>query len=164
MYARALGFAPDRVPTVTGGMAYAGGPYNNSVLQGNAAVIDCIRARGGRGLVSTAFGLLHRQAFAVWSHEPPTAGFRVDDVSTAVAAQARVRSSVEGASGTAVVVAATTVHERSGATKARVVAELADGTRTMAVAPDAPPDDGDGLTWIGREIELADGVLVGGPR
>ncbi len=43
---RALGLDPARVPTVTGGMAFAGGPFNNFVLQATVAVAE--RLRGDR--------------------------------------------------------------------------------------------------------------------
>ena len=52
---RALGLPLDGTPTVTGGMAFAGGPFNNFVLQSMAAVVPLLRDGPDRlGCVMTA--------------------------------------------------------------------------------------------------------------
>ena len=44
---RTLGLPTDGTPTVTGGMAFAGGPFNNAVFQSMAAVVPRLRAAPG---------------------------------------------------------------------------------------------------------------------
>ena len=44
---RMLGLDPQTTPTVTGGMAFAGGPFNNFVLQSMVPVIRALRAEPG---------------------------------------------------------------------------------------------------------------------
>ena len=41
---RELGLPHDGIPTVTGGMAFAGGPFNNFTYQATAAVVERLRA------------------------------------------------------------------------------------------------------------------------
>ncbi len=56
---RALGFGPETTPTVTGGMAFAGGPFNNFVYQATAAMVEKLRASpSSLGMVTTVSGLL----------------------------------------------------------------------------------------------------------
>lgn len=77
-----LGFALERAPTVTGGLTFAGGPFNSYVLHATATMIEVLRADpGSRGLVTSLGGLLGKHAYGVYSTEPPGAGFRFDDVS-----------------------------------------------------------------------------------
>ena len=59
-----------RTPTITGGMAFAGGPFNSFVLQATAAMAQRVRERAGLGLVTTVSGLLTKPGLAVWSSEP----------------------------------------------------------------------------------------------
>ncbi len=68
---RSLGLRPDSIPTVTGGMAFAGGPFNNFVLQSMRPVIDAVRAEpGSLGMVTTVSGLLTKPGIGVWSGAP----------------------------------------------------------------------------------------------
>jgi acetyl-CoA C-acetyltransferase len=68
---RSMGLDLAGTPTITGGMAFAGGPFNNFVLQATAGVIDAVRARpGALGLVTTVSGLLTKPGIGVWSARP----------------------------------------------------------------------------------------------
>ena len=66
-----LGFPAEGTPTVTGGMSFAGGPYNNFVLQSTAAMVQQVRARGCDGLVSAVSGLLTKPGLTVYQQAPP---------------------------------------------------------------------------------------------
>ncbi|MFM7070144.1 MAG: hypothetical protein ACKOYM_11885, partial [Actinomycetes bacterium] len=62
---RELGLDPAGTPTVMGGMAFAGGPFNNFTYQATAAVVDALRASSASeplGAVTTVSGLLTRGA------------------------------------------------------------------------------------------------------
>ncbi len=69
---RELGLPLDGTPTVTGGMAFAGGPFNNFVYQSTAAmVVARLRVEPqSLGLVTTVCGLLTKPGLAAWSATP----------------------------------------------------------------------------------------------
>ena len=68
---RALGLPVDGVPTITGGEPFAGGPWNNFVLQATVAMVELLRAHpGARGMVTTVSGFLNKPGLAVYSTEP----------------------------------------------------------------------------------------------
>ena len=61
---RELGLPLDGTPTITGGMAFAGGPFNSFVLQATAAMTHRVREQQGLGLVTTVSGLLTKPGLA----------------------------------------------------------------------------------------------------
>ena len=68
---RMLGLDRSTTPTVTGGMAFAGGPFNNFVLQSMVPVIRRLRAEpGALAVVTTVSGLLTKPGIGVWSATP----------------------------------------------------------------------------------------------
>ncbi|MGH9095863.1 MAG: acetyl-CoA acetyltransferase, partial [Acidimicrobiales bacterium] len=68
---RELGLDDAGTPTLTGGMAFAGGPFNNFVLQATAAMATALRAEPDwLGVVTTVSGLLTKPGLAVWSASP----------------------------------------------------------------------------------------------
>lgn len=150
-----LGIALDPVPTVTGGMGFAGGPLNTAALHAMATMVDVLRADpGSTGLVTAVSGMLTKVAASWWSTESPPGGFVAADVSAeARAATATVDVDREHA-GPAEVEASTVVHDRDGPALAvvlgravgsgrRVVASIAD--RDLAAAwVEQPPT---GTTW-----------------
>ena len=72
---RALGLARDETPTLTGGMAFAGGPFNHFVLLSHVALGRELRARpSAHGLATTVSGMLSKPGLAVWSATPPASG------------------------------------------------------------------------------------------
>lgn len=131
--ARELGLSTDRDLTVTGGMPFAGGPFNNYVLQATARLAELLRARpAATGLVASISGLMTKQGFGLWSgHAPPGEGMRFADVSSQVAAATALRPVVSGYDGPGRVAAATVLQERGKRTSV-VVADLDDGARTVA--------------------------------
>jgi acetyl-CoA C-acetyltransferase len=73
--ARELGLGSDRQLTVTGGMSFAGGPWNNYTMHGIATMSDILRGDPGTtGLCTGNGGYLTKHAFGVYSSEPPAAG------------------------------------------------------------------------------------------
>jgi acetyl-CoA C-acetyltransferase len=78
--------------TVTGSMAFAGGPFNHASLEGVARMVEVLRAEGpgggsGRriGLVANLSGIFGKQACALFSNVPGEGGFAYEDVTAAVA-------------------------------------------------------------------------------
>ena len=79
--AEALGFSLDRPLTVTGGLAYAGGPFNSYVLHSIASTMNRVREDpGSLGLVSSIGGSFSKHAFGIYSSEPAAAGFQYADL------------------------------------------------------------------------------------
>ena len=88
--ARARRRATSRPLTVTGGMAFAGGPLNHFVLQALVRMAGLLRAApGSTGLVTAISGVLTKQGVSLWSSEPGSAPFGHDDVSEATARATR---------------------------------------------------------------------------
>jgi acetyl-CoA C-acetyltransferase len=166
MGAAALGLDGDRQLTRTGGLAFAGGPWNNYVTHAIATVVRDLRARpGAYGLVWANGGYVTKHAFGVYSTTPPAGGAKLDGG----AVQARIDALptvelAEGpeAAGPATVEAYTVMHGRDGGPELGIAAcRVPDGRRAWGTTTE--PDllaalvDGE---WVGRAAELdADGLL-----
>ncbi len=69
--ARSLGLGLDGQLTRTGGLSFAGGPWNNYVMHGIASVVNDLRDRPGElGLVWANGGYCTKHAFGVYSTSP----------------------------------------------------------------------------------------------
>jgi acetyl-CoA C-acetyltransferase len=141
---RALGLGLDGTPTVTGGMAFAGGPFNNFVLSAMTAVVPLLRQQPSEsGLVTTVSGMLSKPGLAVWSSSPPADGAPlIADLADQVRAATETRpvATPEGSQGTATVVSYTVTYDRADPpqpVRTVIVADLADGYRTAATCEDA---------------------------
>jgi acetyl-CoA C-acetyltransferase len=138
-YAAELGIGPGRDLTVTGGMSFAGGPYNNYVLQSTARMGQKLRqAAKGTGLVSSVSGTLTKQGFGLWSATASTGAFRFTDVTDAVATSVQVKPVVLDHVGPGVITGYTVVHDKSSQPRGIVVADLDGGRRTVAASADPP--------------------------
>jgi acetyl-CoA C-acetyltransferase len=127
-----LGLGADAPATITGGMAFAGGPFNNFVLQATVAMIERLRANpGNRGLVTAVSGLLTKPGLTVWSTEPTVEVEPVDLVADARAATA-VASLDEDPHGSGVIATYTTAGPRVSA-----IIDLDSGQRAVAACDDA---------------------------
>ena len=72
LQAREVGLDADRPLTVGGGMAFAGGPFNNAVIQATVRMAERL-GDGGPGMVTAVSGMLTKQGLTVWSTAPPAA-------------------------------------------------------------------------------------------
>ena len=161
---RALGLPLQKAPTLTGGMAFAGGPFNHFLLLAHAALGHRLRARPSElALATTVSGMLSKPGLAVWSATPPGGAPLVADLAaeaSVATAVVPVASSAPTASTPASVVSFTVTYGgASGLEPVRtaVVAELPDGVRTAATCEDATTARlaiRDGL--IGRTVEVKD--------
>ena len=138
-----LGLAGDPRPlTVTGGLTFAGGPWNNYVTHSIATMAQRLVANpGARGLISANGGWLTKHSFGVYGTTPPEHEFRWEDVQADVDAEPTRKSKVEW-SGVGTVEAWTAPFDRDGsAEKAYVAVRTADDARTLAVITDAAQAD-----------------------
>jgi acetyl-CoA C-acetyltransferase len=135
--ARELGLGLDRQLTVTGGLSFAGGPWNNYVMHSIAAMSDVLRGDpGSLGLVTANGGFITKHAFGVYSTEPPATPFRHAEPQAEVDALPR-RVLNEAPDGPIEVEAWTVVHGREGPQTGLVVGLLADGQRAWGTTADA---------------------------
>ena len=137
-YAAELGLPLTRDLTVTGGMPFAGGPYNNYVLQSTARAAELMRqGQGKTALVSSVSGILTKQAFGLWSMAGPPKPFVHADLSAQVAAEIRTLEVLESFTGPARIVGYTVLHGRGQAPRAIGLADTPDGRRALVTSEDA---------------------------
>jgi acetyl-CoA C-acetyltransferase len=137
---RELMLDSSRVPTVTGGMAFAGGPFNNFVFQATAAVVRRLRAEpGSLGVVTTVSGLLTKPGIGVWSAEPDGMPPLLADLAGEAAAATEAVEAVEtmeGYAGGGTVVTYTVTYDGLDPVRLLVVCDTEDGRRCVAVSED----------------------------
>ena len=132
----------DRPLTVTGGLTFAGGPWNNYVTHSIATMAEQLAGKKGqRGLITANGGWLTKHSFGVYGSEPPEHEFRWEDVQSAVDAEPTRTAEVEW-SGVGTVETWTTPFDRDGAAeKAFLAVRTPENSRTLAVITDAAEAD-----------------------
>ena len=162
--AQSLGLDLSRQLTRTGGLSFAGGPWNNYVMHAIATVMHDLRDRPGeKGLVWANGGYTTKHAFGVYSTEPPAAGFRHAYPQDQIDAMPRRDLALPAdAAGPATVEAYTVMHGRDGNPEhAFVSCLLADGRRAWGTSE--ATDVVEAMCageWVGRQITLdASGTL-----
>jgi acetyl-CoA C-acetyltransferase len=157
-----LGLGVDRPLTVTGGMSFAGGPWNDYVTHAIATMLPLLREEPSAwGLCTANGGYLTKHALGVYSGRPPPEGFRWESVQDSVDALP-ARDLAEGHAGPVTIEAYTVVHERDGRPGTAFAAcRTSEDARTWATS--TAPDLLRAMTeeeLVGRDGELdADGVL-----
>ncbi|MFN8019830.1 MAG: acetyl-CoA acetyltransferase, partial [Acidimicrobiales bacterium] len=132
-----LGLGTDRPLTVTGGLSFGGGPWNDYVSHSIAAMVDRLRADAGSlGLVTANGGYLTKHAFGIYSTTPPPQPWRHADLQPEVDATPSRTLALE-VDGPVEVESAVVVHDRESAPERAVVATLlADGRRAWGGTSD----------------------------
>jgi acetyl-CoA C-acetyltransferase len=135
---RALGLPTDGVPTLTGGETFAGGPWNNFVLQATVAMVERLRTRPEeKGLVTTLSGLMNKPGLAVYAARPGPDPLLLGDLAgEAERATPRVEV-VVGYRGPAQVVAYTVAYDGLAPARCTVIAQMPGGARCVASSEDA---------------------------
>ena len=108
-----LGIGHDRPLTVTGGLTFAGGPFNNYSGQAIAALVHRMREQPGTGFVHANGGYATKHAFGVYGTEPPDRPFHVVDVREA-AANLPTRAVDHAYAGPATIEGYSVMHGRDG--------------------------------------------------
>ncbi len=162
--AKSLGLSLDQQLTRTGGLSFAGGPWNNYVMHSIATVMRELREQPGTtGLVWANGGYTTKHAFGVYATEPGTTEFRHAYPQDQIDAMPR-RELAEAADavGSATIEAYTVMHGREGQPETGLAAcLLADGRRAWGTSSDeglaAAMCEGE---WVGRSITLdAEGTI-----
>jgi acetyl-CoA C-acetyltransferase len=113
-----LGLAADRPLTVTGGLSFAGGPWNNYVMHAIATMATVLRSDAGAvGLCSANGGFLTKHSIGLYSTTPPAgaagAGFR--DATAQAAADAEAPCALDADyTGACTVEGYVVMHDRDG--------------------------------------------------
>jgi acetyl-CoA C-acetyltransferase len=143
----------------TGGLPFAGGPWNNYVMHAIATVVTDLREQpGDRGLVWANGGYATKHAFGVYSTEPPANGFRHAKPQDEVDALPRRDLALpDEAAGPATVEAYTVMFARDASPEQSIAScLLADGRRAWGTSTDPEVAgamcDGE---WVGRSVELS---------
>jgi acetyl-CoA C-acetyltransferase len=128
----------DRPLTVTGGLTFAGGPWNNYVSHSIATMAKKLAAAPDQmGLITANGGYLTKHSFGVYSATPPRHEFRWEDAQPAVDTEPTCVGEVDW-SGVGTVESWTTPFTRDGeAEKAFLAVRTPAGTRALAVIIDA---------------------------
>jgi acetyl-CoA C-acetyltransferase len=159
---RELGFSDDRPVTVTGGMAFAGGPLNNFVLQAAVAMARRLRLEpGASGMVTAVSGMLTKQGVSLWSARrgPDFAAYDVSAEAERETARVEVR---EGFEGDARVAGYTVIHGADGPTHTVMLCDTGDGARAVAVEEDLDlAETATTSEIIGRDVRIgAEGATL----
>ena len=155
-----LGLDLDRPLTVTGGMSFAGGPWNNYPMHAIATMAGLLRKDPGAfGMCTANGGYTTKHAFGVYGTTPPANGFRHEDLQAAVDAPPS-RSPAGDHEGRVTVETYTVMHDRDGQPETGLFALLTpDGARAWGSTHDRPTmDELIATEAVGRAADLdADG-------
>jgi acetyl-CoA C-acetyltransferase len=161
--ARELGLGLDRQLTVTGGMSFAGGPWNNYVMHSIATMAGILREDAGAyGLCTANGGYVTKHAFGVYSSEPPSSGHFRHAEPQAQVDRLPSRDLAEDHTGAVTVETYTVMHDRENEPERGLVACLTpDGERTWGFTTE--PTTMKAMVaeeFVGRTANLGpDGVL-----
>ena len=155
--AKSLGVSLERQVTRTGGLAFAGGPWNNYVMHAIATVMADLRDRpGANGLVWANGGYATKHSFGVYSTTPPVRFQHAHPQDEIDAMPRRELAEPADAAGEATIEAYTVMFGRDGAPETAIAATLlADGRRAWGTSTDtalaASMCNGE---WVGRTASL----------
>ena len=133
---RELGLPVDGTPTITGGMAFAGGPFNSFVLHATAAMARRLREQPGLGLVTTVSGMLTKPGLAVWSSDPDGRPPLVDDLAAAADAATATINVTRVHDGPATLAACTVTYDGMQPKELVAILDTNDGDRVIAKSSD----------------------------
>jgi acetyl-CoA C-acetyltransferase len=133
---------PDRPLTVTGGLTFAGGPWNNYVTHAIGTMRSkLIHNPGSLGLITANGGFLTKHSMGVYGTAPPEGEFRWEDVQAEVDREP-TRVAVEQYHGVGTVETWTTPYDRDGSPEKTFLAvRTAADARTLAVMTARPDVD-----------------------
>lgn len=134
---RELGLPLDGTPTITGGMAFAGGPFNNFVFQATVAMARRLRNEGGTGAVTSVSGLLTKPGLGVWAAESDGEEPLIADLADEVAAATGAVPVVLEHDGEATIASYTVTFDGQEPTEVIVLVDTPDGSRSIGRSSDA---------------------------
>jgi acetyl-CoA C-acetyltransferase len=162
--AKSLNLSLDQQLTITGGLSFAGGPWNNYVMHAIATMMTRLRNTTGsseKGFIWANGGYATKHSFGVYSSAPSKNGFRHDSPQQTIDAldKRELASPPEAASdlvGKVKIEAFTVMHNRDGQPETAIAASLLKDSR-RAWATSSDPQVATALSsgeWINREVSL----------
>lgn len=163
--AKSLGLDIDAQLTRTGGLQFAGGPWNNYVMHAIATVASELRTGvGATGLVWANGGYTTKHAFGVYATTPPKNGFAYDYPQDQIdALPRRSLASPADAAGEMTIEGYSVMHDREGNPERSIAScILADGRRAWADTTDVGIGRDMCINeWVGRTVRAdASGTLL----
>ncbi|MBJ7369023.1 MAG: acetyl-CoA acetyltransferase [Ilumatobacteraceae bacterium] len=163
--AKSLGLDIDSQLTRTGGLQFAGGPWNNYVMHAIATVANELRSGvGATGLVWANGGYTTKHAFGVYATTPPKNGFSYDYPQDQIdALPRRSLASPADAAGEMTIEGYSVMHDREGNPERSIAScILADGRRAWADTTDVGIGRDMCINeWVGRTVRADDsGTLL----
>jgi len=125
--------------TLTGGLSFAGGPWNNYVMHAIATAMRRLReSRDEKAFIWANGGYATKHAFGVYGTNPQPDGFRHASPQHEIdALPRRELATGDEARGAATIEAYTVMHDRAGEAERLIAAALLpDGRRAWVVCPD----------------------------
>jgi acetyl-CoA C-acetyltransferase len=154
--AKSLGLDINGQLTRTGGLQFAGGPWNNYVMHAIATVASELRSGiGTTGLVWANGGYTTKHAFGVYATTPPKNGFAYDYPQDQIdALPRRSLASPTDAAGEMTIEGYSVMHDREGNPERSIAScILADGRRAWADTTDVGIGRDMCINeWVGRTV------------
>jgi acetyl-CoA C-acetyltransferase len=126
--------------SVTGSMAFAGGPFNHGALDGIARMVEVLREPGEKqtryGLTSNLSAIFGKQAVALFSNQPNKNGYCFEDITEAVAAVDKPLPVTGDYTGAATIVGYTVAFKQDEPTHAFAYCDTPSGARTVVKSTD----------------------------
>ncbi|WP_176598993.1 MULTISPECIES: acetyl-CoA acetyltransferase [Sphingobium] len=165
MARRTLGLGEDVVPTVTGGLTFFGGPFNDYMLHATCAMTRQLRAQAGNGLLYGQGDFVTKHhAVVLSSYRPqmrPAMDYRVDNKADAI--RGAVPLVIDCYEGRAAIESFTVLYGRDNAIdRGIVILRTLDGRRTMARVPPADTHTIARLTDMSRSPIGENGTVTTG--
>ena len=154
-------FDPTFVPSLTGGLTFAGGPGNNYVTHSICSMVDALRANpDGQGLVTALGWFCTKHSWGTYATSPPSEGFRHAKPQEIVDRLPRCVS--EQRDGAVTVESYTVTHDREGARQRLIVAaRTGDDVRTWCHSTDEMTMvDAEKNDLIGRRGTVSSDVIT----
>jgi acetyl-CoA C-acetyltransferase len=154
-------FDAGRVPTITGGLTFGGGPGNNYVTHSIAAMVDALRADpSSRGLVSALGWFCTKHSWGVYGASPPEEDFHHSNPQAVVDSGEHCVS--EQRDGTATVESYTVTHGSDGAPERLIIAaRTPERVRTWCHSTDSVlMEESETVEMIGRTGEIRNHIFA----
>ena len=169
--AQSLNLSLDQQLTITGGLSFSGGPWNNYVMHAIATMMINLRRDTGskqNGFIWANGGYATKHSFGVYSNEPVKTGFRYGSPQVKIDSldKRELASTSDAASdvaGQATIEAYTVMHDRDGEPETAIAAVLLnDSRRAWATSTNLQVANAMRTgEWVGRKVKLdADGKLL----
>ncbi len=132
-----LGISTDRPFTITGGMTFAGGPFNSYCMLSLVRAVELLREDPGTAFLTGNGGWFTKHSFHVLASHEPSIGFRYERPQAKIDATPR-RETMPSAPSDAQVDAYTVTYDRHGMAQ-RAILAVADraGARAWATSEDS---------------------------